>query len=97
MTYFQTGDVLYKEIDSIPDSAKLFESNLIHQGNDHQHLIEGSFKLYKDNEDLYIQADEECSLLHDEHKTIKLKKGLYKKDIVIEYDHFLEESRDIID
>lgn len=97
MRYLQTGDVLYKKIDAIPKDAKIFKSNLIHQGNNHKHIISGKFTLYKKENDLFIKATGKCKLLHDEHKTIEMDNGIYKKDILLEYDHFLEESRAVID
>lgn len=94
--YIQTGDVLYHE-SAIPKGSKKVKGSLIHQGNDHKHTISGEFQLFKNGEDLFIQAKKSCKLLHKEHKTIPLPKGTYKKGIVMEYDHWLEESRQVID
>lgn len=96
-TYLQTGDVLYFKIDSIPESAKKIKGNLIHQGRDHHHLIEGKFDLYSIGDDMFINVKAKSKLTHPEHKTIEIPKGFYKKSIVVEYDHFLEESRQVID
>jgi hypothetical protein len=95
--YRQTGDVLYFEVSAIPETAKKIKGNLIHQGRDHHHLIEGKFELMKDGDVMFIKANGKCKLTHPEHKTIELPKGLYKKEIVQEYDHFLEESRKVVD
>lgn len=95
--YGQTGDILYKKVDSIPNESKKINGNLIHKGNDHLHLIEGKFELYENGSDLFIDAKETCFLTHEEHHTKELEKGIYKKDIVMEYDHWLEESRQVID
>lgn len=95
--YFQTGDVLYKPVKTIPKKAKKIKGNLIHQGRDHHHLISGKFNLFQDGDNLFIKATARCELTHPEHKTVTLPKGLYKKDIVMEYDHWLEESRKVID
>lgn len=97
MNFYQTGDVLYKETKSIPKDAKKIKGNLIHKGRDHHHLIEGKFNLFMDGEQMFIEAKDKCELTHTEHKTIILPKGKYKKDIVLEYDHWLEESRRVID
>lgn len=95
--YFQTGDVLYFKTESIPKAAKPIKGNLIHQGNNHKHTISGKFKLYKTKDDMFIRCDGTCKLLHEEHKIISIPKGIYKKGIVMEYDHWLEESRQVID
>lgn len=97
MPYSQTGDVLYKQVAKLPTKLKLLKGDVIHQGRDHHHLIEGSFKLMQGEAGFFIQAVKPCHLTHPEHKTIVLPKGLYKKDIVQEYDHWLEESRAVID
>lgn len=95
--YYQTGDVLYFKIESIPKAAKKTKGNLIHQGRDHHHLIEGKFEILSLNDDMFINVKAKSRLTHPEHKTIEIPKGLYKKGIVVEYDHFLEESRRVID
>lgn len=96
-TYFQTGDVLYKQVEALPKGLKKLKGNLIHKGQNHFHRIEGKFALYEGAAGFFIKAEGKCALTHEEHKTIALPKGLYKKDIVLEYDHFLEESRQVID
>lgn len=97
MKYYQTGDVLYKQIDKKPKGFKKAKGNLIHKGNSHNHTISGNFELFLNKSEMLINAKGICKLLHPEHKTIVLPKGLYKKDILQEYDHFLEESRKVID
>lgn len=97
MRYFQTGDILYKQVDSIPKSIKKIPGNLIHQGENHHHLIDGDFELFDGEEGFFIEAKGACLLTHPEHKTIELPQGIYKKEIVVEYDHWLEESRNVID
>lgn len=95
--YFQTGDVLYFQAEGVPPTAKAIKGNLIHKGQTHEHLIEGEFELLIDGEDLFIRASEPCRLTHGEHKAIELPAGVYKKRVVMEYDHWLEESRQVID
>lgn len=95
--YLQTGDVLYKQVNEIPVAARKVQGDLIHKGENHHHTIKGSFGLFDEDGTLYIDAVESCELLHEEHKTLVLPVGKYRKDIVLEYDHFLEESRRVID
>ncbi len=97
MIYFQTGDVLYKMTELLPENSLPLKTDLIHKGQNHHHRISGSYELYQSNEDMYILALDTCDLTHEEHATIQLPAGLYKKDLVREYDHFLEESRVVID
>jgi hypothetical protein len=95
--YVQTGDVLYKSVDSFPMLRKKVAGNLIHKGQNHHHTIKGKFALTEKDGTMFIEAKADCKLEHEEHATIVLPKGKYKKDIVVEYDHFLEESRQVID
>jgi hypothetical protein len=97
MKYYQTGDVLYKEISEKKNDLQIIEGDLIHKGRDHSHKIKGNFKLYHDQENMIIEAISDCELTHEEHSTVVLPKGFYIKDLVHEYDHFLEESRIVID
>lgn len=97
MSYFQTGDVIYHEEKSIPVNLKKIAGNLIHQGRDHHHLIDGDFELFDGNDGFFIDAKSTCKLTHPEHKTIELPAGIYRKGIVVEYDHLTEESRQVID
>lgn len=97
MNYFQTGDVLYKQTKELPEGLKAVPGNLIHQGYNHHHTIEGDFELMQGEGDSYIVAKGACKLLHPEHKTVEIPSGIYKKEIVKEYDHWDEESRNVID
>ena len=95
--YLQTGDVLYKLTDTLPSNATKLTGNLIHKGNNNYHRIEGDFELYELDSKMFIIAKDNCELIHEEHKTIIMPMGIYEKGIVLEYDHFLEESREVID
>ncbi len=94
--YFQQGDVLLKKVQKVKN-LKLVKSNVVHKGDNHSHDLSGDGKLYRDGKELYLKVKTTAKLKHSEHKTITLSKGIYKKEIVNEYDHFLEESRKVID
>ncbi len=95
--YLQTGDVLYFKIDSIPNDAIKLETDLFHKGDNHNHKVRGKFNILQHNDDLYLECLEDCELYHEEHSSVVAKQGIYKKAIVVEYDHLLEESRRVID
>ena len=44
-----------------------------------------------------LECKDECELFHEEHHCIKIEPGIYRKQIVVEYDHLLEESSQVID
>lgn len=94
MTYLQQGDILLFKESKI--KGKALKTDLLWKGQNHHHRLKGKFKIYKDKETLFVKSDG-CNLYHEEHKPIKLNKGNYRLQIVMEYDHFLEESRQVID
>jgi len=97
MIYFQTGDVLYNMTDLLPKDAREIPGNLIHKGNTNHHIIEGDYQIYDSKGIMYILVKDNSELKHEEHHTIVIPEGLYVKSIVKEYDHFLEESREVVD
>lgn len=96
--YLQTGDVLYKQTDLIPSGAKKIKGDLVHKGENHHHRLSGGlFKILRDGDKTYLDIGKPTKAVHEEHKSVTLPKGKYVIDIVQEYDHFLEESRNVID
>ena len=96
--YYQTGDVLYFPVlDGKPKGTKKKAGNLIHQGRDNQHTIEGSFQLLEKDNKLFIEVKKKSVLKHVEHGDVIIPKGIYVKRIIQEKDHFTEEVRDLID
>lgn len=94
--YYQTGDVIYLQSELPEESIKL-DTIVFHHGDNHKHCVRGEFNILRHNDDLYLECLSDCELFHDEHSTIKIPQGVYKKRIVVEYDHLLEESRAVID
>jgi hypothetical protein len=95
MSYYQHGDVLLKEAE-LPKEAKKVKTNVLHKGLNHTHNLTGKFQVYSCEQDIYLVSSG-CNVVHGEHKPIAILKGVYKKSIVVEYDHFKEESREVID
>lgn len=95
--YIQQGDVLLKMQEKFPKTFKVLKTNLIHKGDNHHHKIRGDFEIYETESEMFLLCKDKCELFHEEHKTIEIPEGLYKKKIVLEYDHLLEESRMVID
>lgn len=97
--FYQQGDVLIKETDEVR-GEKLNHLTLA-QGTKtgHHHTVtKGKAELYKDGDDLFLKVEgKTATLTHQEHKPIPIKKGIYKIEIVKEYDHFAEEARNVAD
>lgn len=96
MKYYQQGDVLLKKT-SKPKDIEILETDLLHKGQAHHHRMRGKFKIGANKNGERFVHSKGAELFHEEHKTIKIPEGFYKLDLVIEYDHFLEESRVVID
>ncbi len=46
---------------------------------------------------MVLDAPDGTDVTHQEHNTISLPPGQYDRHIVVEYDHFAEESREVRD
>lgn len=95
--YFQQGDCLLKQCAIDSENAKRVNSDLLHKGQNHHHRLRGKFEMYEDGGKRFVRAGEGAELFHEEHKAIALPPGEYRLDIVLEYDHLREESRQVID
>jgi hypothetical protein len=93
--YIQHGDVLLFKCDK-PKNIEKLKTDVFFQGMNHQHRLRGDFMIGKDGDDTYIHS-KGCEAFHDEHHAIALPEGFFKLRIVKEYDHLLEESRQVID
>lgn len=99
MTYFEQGDVLIKEVKTVPAEAKSIENKVLAHGESgHIHQFRGNTaQMFVLNENTYMKVFRDTPIEHEEHKTIILPPGDYQIDRVKEYDHFIEEARYVAD
>ena len=98
MIYIQQGDVLLKQEQFATKGMKKVAGTLVHKGQQHHHrLTGGKVQMYTDGKDKFLVVSKAAKFTHEEHKTLSVPKGKYKVGIVVEYDHLLEESRQVID
>ena len=102
-------DYFTKSYDTIPSDAEKIPGNLILKGQSNSHaLYGGKFQLYKKGEQVFLDVLEATTLDHvkdhlsqspqkAEHHAQVIEIGEYFLSIVQEYDHFKEESRQVID
>ena len=111
--WIQQGDVKLKKIYSLPKDVAIIPSDIIHKGLNHTHRIKGNFDIYIEKQtghvpngtpdaQIYVDVKSPCTLEHDEHGLCEeefrtLPIGIWKKSIINEYSHFLEESKKVID
>lgn len=96
--YYQQGDVLLKEIDKKAiKGVEVKDDNVIKSASNQHSLGNGNYAIYKDNDDVYLEIKSQTEVLHQEHDKLVIPTGFYKVVTVLEYDHFLEESKEVID
>lgn len=96
----QQGDVLIRRAE-IPKNAKRKDGRAIvayGEATGHCHEVIGDgVQVYEENGTLYVSAPSGGTIKHEEHKPITLPPGEYQIGIVKEYDHFVEEARNVRD
>lgn len=100
----QQGDVLIIQESSLPEDCKKINRSakgyILAEGEvtGHAHVIEEEIKFYKDKQGrLFFKAEKTVTVKHEEHEAISVSPGIYRIDIVQEYDHFAEEARKVVD
>jgi hypothetical protein len=104
----QHGDVLLKEIESLPGGVKKTRREngrlIVMKGETtgHAHVITDQaasiWMLEKDGKtELYLEATEPVTIIHEEHKPLPIPAGIYRIGQVSEYDYFREMERKAID
>lgn len=72
------------------------KGDLLFKGQNHHHRLRGKFKMSTLDGKTYVES-KGAEIFHEEHKTIALPAGTHRLDHVVEYDHWAEESRQVID
>lgn len=96
-TIIRHGDVLLKKTDDMSIEGLDIAQQVLHQGLNHKHILSGKFRYEVRDGKTYVQVIEPSELSHEEHRTLLLPTGTYLMDIEREYDHWEEESRQVID
>jgi len=92
------GDILLRQVTSIPSGAKILTSNILALGENtgHSHKLSGDFQMYefkeKNGELKYLEILDEVKLSHQEHSTLVLPKGKYVVVNEREYNPFSDLS-----
>ena len=96
---YRHGDLLLRQVDEIPESATQLSTNIIAHGeNGNTHKLHGSHQVYEtpDNQMLFT-AEQDVSLKHQEHNTLKISKGNYVVVKELEYNVFKNIQEEVID
>lgn len=99
--YYQQGDVIIERVEEI--KGKKVNHLILADGEatGHAHRVGvkelDQAEIYEDNGTLYLKTLTEVPITHEEHKTITVPPGTWRIRKVMEYDHFEEEAREVID
>lgn len=93
--YFQQGDCLFSIESDLPSDAIKCNHNVVGEGLI-RHIQTGG-ELFESNGIRYLVVKDRAIISHPEHKDTILTEGIYKISKVREYDHWLEESREVVD
>lgn len=104
MKNYRHGDLAIKPLKELPQGLKKLNSNIVMSGEatgHHHRLLErtnNQFSIMEDvNGNKYLQINEPTDLVHEEHKTITIEKGIYLVDREEEYDYFEETIKQVQD
>ena len=104
MRIYRHGDILLKQIGELPKKTKKLNHLVLAEGEvtGHKHEVQVANKedcrLMTDNQGrMYLEVATPSPLTHQEHDTIKIKKGVYVVEHEQEYDPFEEEIRRVQD
>jgi len=110
MRPYQQGDVLIKPVEQIPNESNLKAVNPVNgnlilaegevTGHFHGIPSDGNVALLEnpETEEVYLKiAEKPATVTHQEHHAITMEPGIYKIDIVQEYDHFAEKAERVAD
>jgi len=82
----------------IPKKIKLKATKILHQGEQHSHhFIKGESLIGEGNGKKYLRVKKLAIVDHAEHGKGDIPVGDYYVEVKLEYDHFLNESREVID
>ena len=82
------GDLLIREVSSIPDDVVPLSTNIIAKGEKtgHNHELNGAYQIYETlDKQIYFEAKQDLEIKHPEHNTIQILKGKYV--VVHEREH----------
>ena len=101
---FQQGDVLLQKVEiDLSDAKKEPLKNntwVVAEGEHtgHAHVIvESEAIVYHKNGKRYVLTEKGFTITHEEHNPITVQPGVYEVGIVQEYDHFIEETKNVED
>jgi len=97
---YQQGDVLLYAVDSVPSEASPLDHCILAEGEATGHCHEAvgdGVALLEHSGTRYLSALRGARVTHQEHAEQVVDPGVYEVGRVLEYDHFAEEARRVMD
>lgn len=99
---FEQGDVLGRKLKTLPPGEIKTISRqrlvLAHGESGHSHVIEDDeAELIQIGERMLLKLTKAATVIHEEHKPVRLSPGIWEIGRVKEYDWFLKMTRQVID
>lgn len=100
--WYQHGDVVIRPVTTLPAGAELTGRRVLAEGeatgHAHRLLDDADVEVYEHEGTLFLRVGPQgAPITHEEHGRGEIGPGLFRVDRVVEYDHFLEESRAVRD
>ena len=94
---YRQGDVFFRQITELPKSLKVIKSLILVLGEatGHKHQLKDGQVFEDDKGLMFIKLSKATDLIHEEHGTIKLSKGMYA--VIRQREYTPEEIRTVID
>lgn len=102
--YYRHGDLGISPLKELPSNLKEKKTNVLAYGEatGHKHQLlertKNQFAILEDEKgQMYMRINEATDLVHEEHKTITIEKGLYFISHEKEYDYFEQQTNRVVD
>jgi hypothetical protein len=98
MAILRQGDVLLTKVSILPKGLKKRKDNVLVEGETTGHMHELTAKtvsVYGTDDDMYVSLDKPTELIHPEHNTIQVDKGVWK--VIRQREYSPAENRRVLD
>jgi len=101
MRLYRQGDVLFREVATIPEGAKLKGNKVVAEGevtgHKHQFPPDSQVQLYQLDSRLYAHVSVPTPIEHEKHDDIIIEKGEYEIVPEKEFDYYENDLRKVVD
>src|SRR5205085_7675998 len=106
MKIYRHGDVLFEQVEAIPElfhprTTDEEKRGVVQHGEStgHAHVIQDmtGIEIFSDWRERFLKAEKEFTITHQEHKPLTLPAGNYRIRIAREFDYLRNASRMVVD